>query len=267
MAEPVIGAGPSLGVAVVIPALNEEASLPFVLRGLRDAGVDRVVVVDNGSTDGTARAAADEGAEVVHALRRGYGRACLAGIARLAAGTPPEVVVFMDGDGSDDLDALRSLLDPVVRGAADLVIGVRTGGIGATSPVHARLGTRAVLTGARALHGIRARDLGPFRVVSWGLLERLRMDDRTWGWTLQMQLRAHHLGARILEVDVRSLERRAGRSKVSGSLAVSLRAGFRMGYTLIRERLLRRRFRREARGAPLLRSPRAGSPEEGARES
>jgi glycosyltransferase involved in cell wall biosynthesis len=226
-------------VAALIPALDEEAALPGVISGLRAHGVRRIVVADNGSSDRTARVAGEAGARVVLEPRRGYGAACLAGIRLLERDDPaPEVVVFLDGDQSDDLSALSRILDPLLEGRADLVVGVRTGGREGRSPLHARAGTALVLAGARLVHGARFRDLGPFRAVRWSTLAALAMDDRTWGWTLQMQLRAHRRGARILEVEVPHLPRGAGRSKVSGSLTVSLRAGARMGYTLLRERLI-----------------------------
>ncbi|TVP57424.1 MAG: glycosyltransferase family 2 protein [Gemmatimonadales bacterium] len=228
------------GVAAVIPAINEEGSIGRVVRELRERGVGRVVVADNGSSDGTPRVAAEAGAEIATEPRLGYGRACLSGIALLEAGRePPSVVVFVDGDGADALEWLPRLLEPALRDEADLVIGRRTdaGEVG-NARAHARIGSRWVLRAARILHGLQADDMGPFRAVRWETLQAMRMDDPTWGWTLQMQLRAHHLGARTLEIEVPRRARTAGRSKVSGSLGISLRAGVRMGWTLIRERIL-----------------------------
>ncbi|MEX1258908.1 MAG: glycosyltransferase family 2 protein [Gemmatimonadota bacterium] len=226
------------GVAALIPALNEEEALPGVLASLRALGIGRIVVVDNGSTDGTARVAREGGAEVVLEPRRGYGAACLAGMCHLAL-RPPEVLVFLDGDQSDDPAALDRLLAPIRSGKADLVVGIRTappsGGASAV-PLHARMGNRLVLLGMRLLHGVRARDLGPFRAIRHSALVRLGMDDRDWGWTVQMQLRAHHLGIRVCEVEVPHRPRAAGRSKVSGSLSGSFRAGKKMLFTLIAER-------------------------------
>jgi len=194
--------------------------------------------------------------------RKGYGRACLAGIryleeGRLGGGGPatPEVVVFMDGDGSDDPEGLHALLGPVLAAEADMTVGVRCPpgadsgvGEGGEPPgeqgkLRARLGTGFILWLARHLHGLEARDLGPFRALTWTLLQRMSMDDQTWGWTLQMQLRARHLGARVKEVELPRGRRIAGESKVSGSLWMSLRVGARMGFTLLREFVLRERFR------------------------
>jgi glycosyltransferase involved in cell wall biosynthesis len=247
-------------VAVIIPARDEEAALPSLLSRLVHQGVEWVVVVDNGSTDGTGEAARAGGAHVVEEPRKGYGRACLAGIRYLEGGpgtggpAPPEVVLFMDGDGSDEPEALHALLGPVLAEEADMTVGVRClpegdkgtgggGGPGEPGELRARLGTGFILWLARHIHGLEARDLGPFRALSWTLLQRLSMDDETWGWTLQMQLRARHLEARVEEVELPRGRRIAGESKVSGSFWMSLRVGARMGFTLLRERALRGRFR------------------------
>jgi glycosyltransferase involved in cell wall biosynthesis len=228
-------------VAVVVPALNEAQSLPRVLEGLRSLSdpPDRIVVVDNGSTDGTGEVALRGGADVVREPERGYGAACLAGLDHLARTGPPEVVAFMDADGSDDPSALPRIVEPIERGTADFVVGVRgapPGEEGTAVPLHARMGNALVLLGARLLHGARLRDPGPFRAIRYPTLTRLEMDDRNWGWTLQMQLRAHHLGVSTLYVEVPHRERSAGRSKVSGSVTGSVRAGGKMLYTLWVER-------------------------------
>lgn len=228
----------SIRVAALIPALNEEAALPGVLAGLKDTRTCRVVVVDNGSTDGTARVARAGGAEVVVEPARGYGAACLSGLAHLEATGSPDVVVFLDGDQSDDPSAIESLLEPILSDRAEFVIGIRRSGPhgGASAvPLHARLGNGLILWGARVLHGVRARDLGPFRAICFETLRALEMDDRNWGWTLQMQLRAHRLGVRTVEVRVPHRPRAGGRSKVSGSLYGSVRAGAKMMFTLVRE--------------------------------
>jgi hypothetical protein len=230
--------GQPLDIVALIPALNEEVALPGVLVGLHAAGVSRVVVVDNGSTDGTGRVAREGGAEVLTEPERGYGAACLAGLRYLEVNAP-DVVVFLDGDQSDDPAAMDRILDPIRAGRADFVIGVRRGarsGEVSSVPLHARLGTGLILAAARLLHGARFRDLGPFRAIRFQSLRALDMDDRNWGWTLQMQLRAHHLGVPMEEVEVPHRPRAAGRSKVSGSPIGSLKAGGKMLITLIRER-------------------------------
>lgn len=232
------GLGPGLDrVVALIPALNEEASLPGVLSGLLDQGISRVVVVDNGSTDRTAQVARAGGAHVVHEPRRGYGMACLTGLHALALrpGGPPHVVLFLDGDQSDDPSAVLRILGPVLRGEADLVIG-RRHGVG-DAPPRQRLGTALVSGLARLLFGTRLGDLGPFRAMGWETLQALEMDDRSWGWTLQMQLRAHRMGCRVVQVPVERRPRAAGTSKISGSFRMSVRVGMRMLWTLVRERV------------------------------
>lgn len=225
--------------AVLIPALNEEEALPTVLRALPRDRLLAVVVVDNGSTDHTARVAQAEGALVVHEPERGYGAACLAGIARLRAlEPPPEAVVFVDADHPESAKRIPILLGALSRGA-DLALGVRAGPRGATGNLrtHARWGNRLVLACARLLFGCRFRDLPPFRAVDFPALDRLAMDDRNWGWTLQMQLRAVRLGLSVAEVEVPHRPRSHGRSKISGRLGMSIRVGAKMAATLVRERV------------------------------
>ncbi|HSR43103.1 MAG TPA: glycosyltransferase family 2 protein [Longimicrobiales bacterium] len=232
--------GPLDEVAVLVPALNEEATLPGLLRELSRSGIGSVVVVDNGSTDGTGAVAAAGGATVVREEERGYGAACLRGIEHLASmAEPPTAVAFVDADARAELDHLTRLAGPVVRDEADLVLGVREGPAGREGNVHlhARLGNRLVLGCARLLFGLRAGDLAPFRAIRFASLLALEMDDRNWGWTLQMQIRAHREGLRVLEITVPHRPRPAGRSKISGSPGASLRVGAKMFYTLLRERL------------------------------
>jgi hypothetical protein len=146
----------------------------------------------------------------------------------------------MDGDQSDDPSAIGRLLEPIRAGRADFVVGIRggmaSGGRNAI-PAHARLGNALILSAAGLLHGTRFRDLGPFRAIRFDVLRSLQMDDRDWGWTLQMQLRAYHHGVATEEVVVPHRERAAGRSKVSGTISGSLRAGAKMVFTLVRERI------------------------------
>jgi glycosyltransferase involved in cell wall biosynthesis len=228
-------------IAVLMPALNEEAALPPILAAMPDC-VDQVVVADNGSTDRTAAVAREGGAEVVHESERGYGAACLAGIRHLAQlDDPPDILVFLDADGSDDPVELRRLTAPIERGEADLVLGVRRGEHGDVGTIlpHARMGNRIVLTLVALLYGESFADLPPFRAIRFERLLALDMDDRNWGWTLQMQLRAARAALRILEVDVTHRRRSEGVSKISGSLGMSLRVGAKMFHTLARERFRR----------------------------
>lgn len=224
-------------VAVVIPALNEEASLPSVLHDLPRESVGSVVVVDNGSTDRTAEVAAAGGAAVVVEPCRGYGAACLRGLAELAArpAGPPEVVVFLDADFSDHPDELPLLLEPIRAGRADLVVGSRLTGrreAGAMPP-QSVWGNRLACFLMKLLFRAHYTDLGPFRAVRWAALERLGMCDRNYGWTVEMQIKAARAGLRVCEVPV-SYRRRIGESKISGTVTGSLKAGYKILYLIAR---------------------------------
>jgi glycosyltransferase involved in cell wall biosynthesis len=220
-------------VAVVIPALDEERSLPLVLAALPRG--PRVVVVDNGSSDGTARVAARAGAKVVAEPRRGYGRACLAGLAHLS-GSPPAVVAFLDGDYSDDPGELPGLVAPILEDRADLVIGSRVLGRverGALQPQQ-RLGNWLACALIHGLYGRRFTDLGPFRALRWDALRRLALSDPDFGWNVEMQVKALRRGLRVVEVPVRYRPRRVGSSKISGTLSGTVRAGYKILYTVLR---------------------------------
>jgi len=224
-------------VAVVIPALNEERPLKQVLAGLGPPGSRRVIVVDNGSTDGTAAVARAAGATVVREPRRGYGAACQAGLAYLKS-SPPALVAFLDADASDDPEQLDEILAPILAGRADLVIGSRVLGErepGALTALQV-LGNRLAVALLRVLFGVRATDLGPFRAIRWPALERLGMRDRDYGWTVEMQARAARHGLRVVEVPVR-YRRRVGRSKISGTVRGALGAGWKILFTIARVRL------------------------------
>lgn len=225
------------GVAVVIPALNEERSLPLVLGGLPSAWVDAVLVVDNGSTDRTAEIARVHGAEVVVEPRRGYGSACLRGLAELAGrpGGPPEVVVFLDADYSDHPEELPFLVQPILDGEFDFVLGSRLTGCrepGAMPP-QSVWGNRLACFLMRRLFGARYTDLGPFRAIRWDALERLRMRDRDFGWTIEMQIKAARRRLRVWEVPV-SYRRRIGTSKISGTVRGTILAGSKILLTIAR---------------------------------
>jgi glycosyltransferase involved in cell wall biosynthesis len=225
-------------VDVIIPARDEEESIARAVEGVSIASVSRVIVVDNGSRDRTAAMARRAGAVVVGEPRRGYGAACLAGLAFVAA-RPPDVVAFVDADLSDDPAQLPDLLAPSREGRADLVIGSRALGEreeGSLTPVQ-EFGNRLATLLLLLLFGARYSDLGPFRAVRWEALERLRMRDRGYGWTVEMQARAARAGLRHAEVPVRHRRRRAGRSKVSGTLAGMLGAGWKIPLTILRVRL------------------------------
>jgi len=227
-------------VAVVIPARDEAASLPRVLAAIPRGLAREVVVVDNGSTDGTPEVARAHGAVVVREARRGYGAACLRGLEHLKA-DPPEVVVFLDADYSDHPEEMPLLLRPITGGRADLVIGSRVLGTrekGALAP-HVRAGNWAATRLLRLLYGARYTDLGPFRAVRYEPLLRLGMADRGCGFTAEMQVKALRSGLRVREVPV-SYRRRIGVSKISGTVSGTLRAGAKILWTIGRHRLGRR---------------------------
>ena len=209
-------------IAIVIPALDEERVIAQVLGAVPD-WVDRVVVVDNGSTDRTAAIAASCGARVVRESTRGYGAACARGVDSLVGFLgPADVVAFLDADGSDDPREVEWLVDPVLRGDADLAVGRRdTRG---RMRFHQRLGTGFVCLLLRAGFRAPVHDLGPFRAIRFGPLLRLGMRDRAFGWTAEMQARALRAGMRVVEVSV-SWRRGEGPSKISGTLRGTLRAG------------------------------------------
>ena len=219
---------------VIIPAHDEEAALPRVLADIPPGAADVVLVVDNGSADGTAAAARRAGATVVDEPRRGYGSACLAGMAA-AAELHPDIAVFLDADHSDHAEEMERLVAPIRRGDFDLVIGSRALGQrerGALLP-QARLGNILAVHLIRWLYGHRYTDLGPFRAIRWSSLQALRMRDRAFGWTAEMQVRAVQRGLRITEVPVR-YRRRVGRSKITGTLGGTLRAAHGILGTIFR---------------------------------
>ena len=211
-------------IVVIIPALDEEEAIGHVLDEIPNIATS-VTVVDNGSTDRTAENARGRGALVVTEPRRGYGRACLAG---LRANPKADVVVFLDADRSDYPAEMTALLAPILDGDADIVLGYRDG-VG--RPLAARLGTGLCLTLINLLWHQRYRDLGPFRAIELTALDRLGMVDQTWGWTIEMQVKAAEAGLRIVETPV-GQRPRLGTSKISGTVRGTLRAGSRMLATI-----------------------------------
>jgi glycosyltransferase involved in cell wall biosynthesis len=217
-------------LAVIIPVLNEEEALPRTLAAIPAHLNADVIVADNGSADRTPEVAVQGGARVVFEPERGYGAACLAGIAALQN---PEIVVFLDGDYSDFPEEMPSLLAPLLANAADLVIGSRIAGQrerGALPP-HAVFGNRLAASLLRLLYGQRVTDLGPFRAIRYDCLQRLQMQDRGFGWTVEMQIKAARRGLRTREVPV-SYRRRVGASKISGTVKGTILAGSKILYLI-----------------------------------
>ena len=219
---------------MLIPALDEETAIESVIHSLQQLGFTDLLVIDNGSGDRTAELAASAGARVVREARRGYGAACLAGIAALDA-AENDVVAFMDADGSDDARDLIAVIEPLLTGTADLVIGSRTRGErqpGAL-PAHARFGNLLATQLIRIKTGYRFSDLGPMRALRLRTLRQLQMRDMDFGWTVEMQLKAARAGLRIVEVPA-SYRRRIGRSKITGTVSGSVRAGIKILSTIAR---------------------------------
>ncbi len=219
---PVMGTEP--GIAIVIPARDEAQALPHVLAEIPSARRPRVVVVDNGSIDGTGEVARKLGVEVVVEDRPGYGIACQAGLRHLMA-QPPEIVVILDADHSDDPQDLEEVLQPILADDADLVCGsrVRLAEAGALGP-HVRWGNWLATSLIRLLFGHTYEDMGPFRAIRWQALQKLRMGDPAYGWNAEMQVKALQNDLRVREVAVRYRARK-GRSKISGTVRGTIGAG------------------------------------------
>ena len=232
-----------LRISVVIPALNEAESIGSVVRSVMQEArapgpwneIAECIVVDNGSTDATAEVARAEGARVVTSPR-GYGAACAAG-AKAAVETS-DVLMFLDGDGSDDVSAMPLLMGPMECGEADFVIGSRMRGRAEPGSLNAaqRFGARLIGVLVKLMYGFRYTDMGPFRVIRRDALERMQMREMTYGWNLEMQVKAVKMGLRVVEIPVNSKCRIGGESKVSGNFAASVKAGARILSVLVRVR-------------------------------
>lgn len=210
-----------LRLAVIVPALDEEATIAAVVARVPFPSA-WVTVVDNGSSDATVARAAKAGAHVVLTNKRGYGAACLAG---MAANPDADIFVFIDADLSENPEDMPALIEPIRHGQADLVLGARSPRF---RPWHARVGTTLCVWLINRLWGTHYVDLGPFRAVRASALGALAMTDETWGWTIEMQVRAAESRLRCLEIPVASGPRLGGRSKISGSMVGSARAAYRM---------------------------------------
>ena len=230
-------------VAIVIPALNEEAALGRLLAELPRNFAHWIIVVDNGSSDATAAVARDAGALVASEAIRGYGRACLKGFTT-ACSQGAEIVIFMDGDGSDDPADLPMMLAPVKEGRADLVIGSRVSERAERGavPFQARLGNWLVSRVISLLYGVRLHDIGSFRVIRCSVLDALQMEEKTFGWPVEMLVKAAQARYRIVELPIHYRLRSHGRSKVSGTLIGSLKAAYLMLRTTLRCAIARKTY-------------------------
>ena len=225
-------------VDVIIPAFNEEEAVGHVVFDIPKELVREVVVVNNASSDRTRQRAEEAGATVLDQPLRGYGNACLMGIAHLRdKERRPDVVVFLDGDHSDHPEELPRLLAPIAEDQADLVIGSRALGTreaGSMTPQQV-FGNRLACTLMRWLYGVHYTDLGPFRAVRWEALEHLGMEDRNYGWTVEMQVKAARQRLPYAEVPV-DYRRRIGFSKVSGTVKGTIMAGYKIIATIFKYR-------------------------------
>ena len=237
-------------VSVVIPTRNEADAIAHVLADLPSDLVTEVIVIDNSSTDGTAEIAARMGARVISEPRRGYGQACLTG---LASASSPDVVVFLDGDYSDRPAELPRLLSPLSEGRADITLGSRLAEPASADALawHAALGNRLAAGLITRLYGLKISDLGPFRAARADVLEALCLEEKTYGWAVEMILKGAVQGFRVVEVPV-SYHPRIGKSKISGTLRGTLGAAWYI-LTLIVRYYFRARHR--------MRHPASKSPE------
>ena len=219
-------------ISVIIPVFNEQDAIEKVIGNIPSHLPTEIIVVDNGSTDQTAKLAAAMGARIVRENRRGYGSACLAGI---AATNDPDIVVFLDGDYSDHPNEMPDLIAPILENRADLVIGSRV--LGNSEPgalmIQARFGNRLATSLIKILFGVSYTDLGPFRAIRYGALLDLNMRDKTFGWTVEMQVKAAKQALKIQEVPV-SYRKRIGVSKITGTLKGTLKAGWKILFTIFR---------------------------------
>jgi glycosyltransferase involved in cell wall biosynthesis len=234
-------------IAVVIPTLNEEEPIAAVIRAVPRDAVDEVIVVDSGSEDRTVERARAAGAHVIVERQRGYGRACAAGT---RAAQDCGVIVFLDGDGSDRPELLPRLLAPILANTHDFVIGTRTRGEREPGSMNALQVLAGYAAGAltRMLYGVAYSDMCAFRAIRREALEQLGMRETTYGWNLEMQMRAARAGLRILEVPVAHRRRLGGTSKVSGTVLGTLKAASRIGLTVARVASERRRHGNSTEG-------------------
>ncbi|MGH7493462.1 MAG: glycosyltransferase family 2 protein [bacterium] len=221
-------------IAVIIPAHNESLSIGKVIEEIPPDLVSDIIVVDNASTDDTALIAKAKGARVAYEPEPGYGAACLRGIAK-AKELGADLIVFMDGDYSDYGEEIPLLIEPILKNECDFVIGSRALGVvekGALTPQQ-RYGNKLACFLMRTLLGARYTDLGPFRAISMPALDNIGMTDRNYGWTVEMQIKAHKKNLRVKEVPVR-YRKRIGKSKISGTVKGVVMAGYKIIFTILK---------------------------------
>ena len=227
-------------VSVIIAALNEEAAIARVISGVPCDIANEIIVVNNGSTDHTAEIASAAGARVIHEPQRGYGRAYRAGLRAISPHC--QIVVFLDGDGSDCPEMMSRLVQPIVDGTRDFVIGSRTRGRRERGSMNFHQVFAGYMVGffLRILYGVRSTDMGPFRAIRRDALESLQLREETYGWPLEMQMKAARSRLRILEVPVDYRRRAGGESKIAGTIFGSIKAASRILFTLARIAVQRR---------------------------
>ncbi len=223
-------------IRVIIPAYNEENAVGLVIDEIPAGLVSEIIVVDNGSSDRTPEIAREKGATVLFQKEKGYGNACLKGMEHIAfSKTQPDIVVFLDGDHSDYPEMMSKLVDPIVQGKVDFVVGSRALGNkeNGSMTVPQVFGNWLATRLLKLFYGATFTDLGPFRAIRYEILKKLHMKDRTFGWTVEMQLKIAKLSLRFVEVPV-DYRRRVGVSKISGTVKGTLMAGYKILYTLFK---------------------------------
>ena len=229
-----------LYTSVIVAALNEEEAIGRVIHSIPRDIADEIVVVDNGSTDRTTQVAHSAGARVIHEPQRGYGRAYRAGLRAISPHC--QIVVFLDGDGSDCPEMMSRLVQPIVDGTHDFVIGSRMRGRRERGSMNLHQVFAGYMVGffLRILYGVRSTDMGPFRAIRRDALDSLQLREETYGWPLEMQMKAARSRLRILEVPVDYRRRAGGESKIAGTISGSIKAASRILFTLARIAVQRR---------------------------